>query len=121
MRRYQVIRITCLNESATTRLVVGGKLAGRCVGELERSWQLALSNQTLIVVDLTSVSYIDHMGREVSDALVQYRKVREIRTQQELLVVALPIDRAWLIYATREKLTLYSMPLMPIGICLAPS
>jgi len=35
--------------------------------------------------------------REVSDALVQYRKVKEIRTQQELLVTTLR-DRARLAY-----------------------
>ena len=34
---------------------------------------------------------------EVSDALIQYRKVREIRTQQELLVTTLQ-DRARLAY-----------------------
>lgn len=35
--------------------------------------------------------------REVSDALVQYRKVREIRTQQDLLVATL-VDRSRLAY-----------------------
>jgi multidrug efflux system outer membrane protein len=50
------------------------------------------------------VSYqqtIQNAFREVSDALVQYRKVKEIRTQQELLVKTLQ-DRSRLAYLRYE-------------------
>ena len=36
---YEVIRITCHNESALTRLVLEGKLAGACVDELDKCWR----------------------------------------------------------------------------------
>jgi multidrug efflux system outer membrane protein len=50
------------------------------------------------------VSYqqtIQNAFREVSDALIQYRKVREIRIQQELLVTTLQ-DRSRLAYLRYE-------------------
>jgi len=36
-----MLRITILNEDATTRFVVEGKLAGPWVEELEKRWQAA--------------------------------------------------------------------------------
>jgi multidrug efflux system outer membrane protein len=50
------------------------------------------------------VSYqqtVQNAFREVSDALIQYRKVREIRIQQELLVTTLR-DRSRLAYVRYE-------------------
>jgi len=60
-----VIRITSHNESATTGLVLEGKLAGGCVDELDKCWQLASSTQTGLLVDLTSVSFIDDRGKQL--------------------------------------------------------
>ncbi len=62
---YEVIRITCHNESAMTRLVLEGKLAGACVDELDKCWQQALSNGAPLLVDLTSVSFIDDRGKQL--------------------------------------------------------
>jgi multidrug efflux system outer membrane protein len=44
---------------------------------------------------------VQNAFREVSDALIQYRKVREIRIQQELLVTTLR-DRSRLAYVRYE-------------------
>jgi multidrug efflux system outer membrane protein len=54
--------------------------------------------------DLELVAYqqtIQNAFREVSDALIQYRKVKEIRIQQELLVTTLQ-DRSRLAYLRYE-------------------
>jgi len=59
---YEVIRITCHNESAVTRLVLEGKLAGACVDELDKCWQQA---QPPLLIDLTSVSFIDDRGKQL--------------------------------------------------------
>ena len=70
----------------------------------------ALPNESLTVKfakanqELALVAYqqtIQNSFREVSDALVQYRKVREIRIQQELLVKTLQ-DRSRLAYLRYE-------------------
>ena len=57
-----MIRITARDESTTMRLFLEGKLAGPCVGELEKCW-LTSSAKVQIVVDLTSVSFIDESGK----------------------------------------------------------
>ncbi len=62
---YKVIRITSHNESATTRLVLEGKLAGACVDELDKCWRQASSTQAALLVDLTSVSFIDDRGKQL--------------------------------------------------------
>jgi anti-anti-sigma regulatory factor len=62
---YEVIRISCHNESATMRLVLEGKLAGACVDELDKCWQQTLSNGAPLLVDLTSVSYVDERGKQL--------------------------------------------------------
>jgi len=62
---YEVIRITCQNESTTTRLVIEGKLAGACVDELDKCWQQVSFNGSTFLIDLTSVSFIDERGKQL--------------------------------------------------------
>jgi hypothetical protein len=62
---YEVIRITCQNESTTTRLLIEGKLAGPCVDELDKCWQQVSFNGSTFLVDLTSVSFIDERGKQL--------------------------------------------------------
>ena len=62
-----VLRVTTRIISGTTRLVVEGKLAGACVGELERCWQATASNESpaSILVDLSSVTFVDAAGKQL--------------------------------------------------------
>ena len=62
---YEVIRITCHNEAALTRLVLEGKLAGACVDELDKCWRDAPSKWSSLLIDLTSVSFIDDRGKQL--------------------------------------------------------
>src|SRR5437667_4301952 len=64
-------------------------------GRLRSNVRLAKARQQVALIQYERV--IQTAFREVSDALIQYRKVREIRTQQELLVTTLR-DRARLAY-----------------------
>jgi multidrug efflux system outer membrane protein len=64
-------------------------------GRLKSNVKLARAQQELALVQYQQT--IQTAFREVSDALVQYRKVKEIRTQQELLVSTLQ-DRSRLAY-----------------------
>ena len=64
-------------------------------GRLKSDVKFARSQQELALVQYQQT--IQTAFREVSDALVQYRKVKEIRTQQELLVTTLQ-DRSRLAY-----------------------
>jgi outer membrane protein, multidrug efflux system len=64
-------------------------------GRLKSEVKFAKAQQELALVQYQQV--IQNAFREVSDALIQYRKVREIRTQQELLVTTLQ-DRTRLAY-----------------------
>ncbi len=64
-------------------------------GRLKSDVKFAKANQELALVAYQQT--IQNSFREVSDALVQYRKVREIRIQQELLVKTLQ-DRSRLAY-----------------------
>ena len=62
-----VLRITtCINLEAT-RLIVEGKLAGACVGELEKCWRETASTKSadLILVDLSSVTFVDASGKQL--------------------------------------------------------
>ena len=68
-------------------------------GRLKSGVRFARAQQELAVVQYEQV--IQTSFREVSDALVQYRKVKEIRTQQELLVTTLR-DRERLAYLRYE-------------------
>ena len=56
-------------------------------GRLKSNLKFARAEQEFAVVQYQQT--IQNALKEVSDALIQYRKVREIRTQQELLVTAL--------------------------------
>jgi NodT family efflux transporter outer membrane factor (OMF) lipoprotein len=64
-------------------------------GRLKSDVKFAKAQQELAVVQYQQT--VQNAFREVSDALIQYRKVREIRTQQELLVETLR-DRSRLAY-----------------------
>jgi multidrug efflux system outer membrane protein len=68
-------------------------------GRLKSGVRFARAQQELAVVQYEQT--IQTSFREVSDALVQYRKVKEIRTQQELLVTTLR-DRERLAYLRYE-------------------
>jgi len=62
-----VLRITtCINPDAT-RLIVEGKLAGACVGELEKCWRETASTKSpeSILVDLRSVTFVDAAGKQL--------------------------------------------------------
>src|ERR1700704_4807642 len=64
-------------------------------GRLKSNVKFARAQQELALVQYQQT--IQNAFREVSDALVRYRKVKEIRTQQELLVTTLQ-DRSRLAY-----------------------
>lgn len=64
-------------------------------GRLKSNVKFAKAEQELALVQYQQT--IQTAFREASDALVQYRKVKEIRTQQELLVTTLQ-DRSQLAY-----------------------
>ena len=68
-------------------------------GRLKSNVKFARAQQDLALVQYQQT--IQTAFREVSDALIQYRKVREIRTQQELLVTTLQ-DRSQLAYSRYE-------------------
>jgi multidrug efflux system outer membrane protein len=65
-------------------------------GRLKSNVKFAKAQEELALVQYQQT--IQNSFREVSDALVQYRKVKEIRTQQELLVTTLQ-DRSRLAYS----------------------
>jgi hypothetical protein len=60
-----VIRITAQQESLVTRLFLEGKLAGRCVDELDKCWQTCPNGEVPLLVDLTNVSFVDEHGKEL--------------------------------------------------------
>jgi hypothetical protein len=62
---YEVIRITCNEEAALTRLVLEGKLAGACVDELDKCWRDEPGKWSSLLIDLTSVSFIDDRGKQL--------------------------------------------------------
>ena len=64
-------------------------------GRLKSNVKFARAQQELALVQYQQT--IQTAFRDVSDALIQYRKVKEIRTQQELLVTTLQ-DRSRLAY-----------------------
>ena len=64
-------------------------------GRLKSNVNFARAQQDLALVQYQQT--IQNAFREVSDALVQYRKVKEVRVQQELLVTALR-DRSRIAY-----------------------
>ncbi len=68
-------------------------------GRLKSNVKFAKAQQDLALVQYQQT--IQRAFRDVSNALVQYRKVKEIRTQQELLVTTL-LDRSRLAYLRYE-------------------
>jgi len=68
-------------------------------GRLKSNVKFAKADQEFAVVQYQQT--IQNAFREVSDSLIQYRKVREIRTQQELLVATLR-DRSRLAHLRYE-------------------
>ena len=60
-----MIRITCQNENAATRLFLEGKLSGASVTELEKCWHSSVVSPSSLSVDLTNISFIDDSGREL--------------------------------------------------------
>ena len=57
---------TCINSEAA-RLIVEGKLAGACVGELEKCWRATASAESSesILVDLSGVTFVDVWGEKL--------------------------------------------------------
>jgi anti-anti-sigma regulatory factor len=66
-----MIRITTRDELTTTRLFLEGKLAGSVVSELEKCWLTCSGNKDQIVVDLTSVSFVDECGKRLLTRMSQ--------------------------------------------------
>ena len=62
-----MLRITTSTNLETTRLIVEGKLAGACVGELEKCWRETASARSpgSILVDLSSVTFVDAAGKQL--------------------------------------------------------
>lgn len=60
-----MIRITAQQEHSATRLFLEGKLAGPCVAELDKCWHTTPINHRVLLVDLTSVSFIDDRGKDL--------------------------------------------------------
>ena len=62
-----MLRITACDSSGATRLLVEGKLAGACVGELEKCWRENASTKSpeSILVDLSSVTFVDASGKKL--------------------------------------------------------
>ena len=66
-RVYTVLRITTRNIAGDVSLFIEGKLAGPCVGELEKCWHRAVAGESPLpaVVDLTDVSFIDSNAKQL--------------------------------------------------------
>jgi anti-anti-sigma regulatory factor len=66
-----MLRISVVNESATTQLKLEGKLAHEWVDEAHKAWAaLTQTNQArAIVVDLRNVSFVDDSGHELLAAM----------------------------------------------------
>ena len=62
-----MLRITRCDASGVTRLLVEGKLAGACVGELEKCWRETTSTRSAesILVDLSGVTFVDAAGKQL--------------------------------------------------------
>ncbi|MCU1267255.1 MAG: uncharacterized protein JWM21_3573 [Acidobacteria bacterium] len=62
-----MLRITTCNDSEATRLIVEGRLAGACVGELEKCWRETASSRSpeSILVDLSSVTFVDAVAKQL--------------------------------------------------------
>ena len=62
-----MLRLTSSITAETTCLIVEGKLAGACVGELEKFWRATAGegSSRLIVIDLSSVTFVDAHGKQL--------------------------------------------------------
>jgi len=62
-----VLRITTRVIAGDVGLFVEGRLAGACVGELEKCWRRAVAGEAPIpaVIDLTHVSFIDAHAKQL--------------------------------------------------------
>lgn len=62
-----MLRITTRVIAGDVGLFVEGRLAGPCVGELEKCWRRAVAGESPVptVIDLTDVSFIDAHGKEL--------------------------------------------------------
>ena len=62
-----MLRITTRVIAGDIGLFVEGRLAGPCVGELEKCWRRAVAGESPVptVIDLTDVSFIDAHGKEL--------------------------------------------------------
>ena len=62
-----VLRITTCINSEATRFIIEGKLAGACVGELEKCWRETACTKSpeSILVDLSSVTFVDAAGKQL--------------------------------------------------------
>ena len=66
-RETTLLRITTRVIAGDLGLFIEGRLAGPCVGELEKCWRRAVAGETPVpsVVDLTDVSFIDAHGKQL--------------------------------------------------------
>ena len=62
---YELIRISCHSEAANTRIVLEGKLAGATVDKLDKCWHEAPDKWSSLLIDLSSVSFIDDRGKQL--------------------------------------------------------
>jgi anti-anti-sigma regulatory factor len=62
-----VLRITTRVIAGDLGLFIEGRLAGPCVGELEKCWRRAVAGESPIpaVVDLTEVSFVDAHAKQL--------------------------------------------------------
>src|SRR5690349_25171403 len=62
-----VLRITTRVIAGDLGLFIEGRLAGPCVGELEKCWRRAVAGESPlpVVVDLTEVSFIDAHAKQL--------------------------------------------------------
>lgn len=57
-----MLRITVLQQGATSTLKLEGKLAGPWVSELEHAWRALTSKERNVIVDVTAISVTDAPG-----------------------------------------------------------
>ena len=62
-----MLRITTRVIAGDVGLFVEGRLAGPCVGELEKCWRRAVAGESPVpaVIDLTDVSFIDAQAKQL--------------------------------------------------------
>lgn len=73
-REHTVLRITTRDIAGNISLFIEGKLAGPCVGELEKCWRRAVAGEAPLpsLVDLTDVSYIDTNGKQLLSQMKEH-------------------------------------------------